>query len=259
MKSFHTQILILLKRISPCSITHTARTQVNVILQKILNKIINVSVQLLNDTGRTTLTTKTTTNAIRLLVTGELQKNMLVLGKQFRDEMAATCVFPPSLLRQQIKEFTASIRIGAFVSHFLSGVLEYLCVELLDVASLHCIKRHRRRIYSCDVQRSVEHDKEFHRLVRTLNIVICGGKGTKELVLPRSYIENTIRTISREIEGENVKIAEPVLAWIHHYIEHYLKELLVQADKLCMHTQRVKIAPKDILFVLEAMDRLRSA
>ena len=128
---------------------------------------------------------KEITNALKIILTGELLKNSLSEGDKSVDNFKntsekgsrqnkANIIFPPSIVEKFLRNFgNTKVMVTSAAPIFFAAVLEYLCYEILDLSSIYCKDDKRARITVRDMEISIRNDYELNNLFIKLNISFC--------------------------------------------------------------------------------------
>lgn len=202
MEHFDVYIHKVLKQVHPDTrISHESLALMNFIVNFLCVKIAHKAVMLVNPLNyeskkKTTTTAKKTISsrdiqaAVRLLLEGELPKHAVSSGTKAvtkytsfhpKSEKPTTAAekaglqFSVSrtsnLLRRNI-----SLRVGETASVYLAAVLEYICAEILELAGNNSKDHKMKTIMPRHMKEIVVEDKELHRLMRDLHVILPGVK-----------------------------------------------------------------------------------
>jgi histone H3/H4 len=249
MRTFKNYIHKLIKETSHATITMDAKLQLDAILMEIVKLIITTATRLLKTVNKITLTVKELVNATRLLFTGELLENILKEGdKRIKNDFySKKLVIPPSLVYQYIKiNKFPKMKISQKCSAYVAMIIEYICIELIDLASVQTLLTNHARITSTDLQNAVDNDRELSAFFNNngINFIIQNTH-----VLSQSSFSKLAHNILESIDSTDTKIAVKTNSVLQFYIEkQVLKNVLILAAKITKEQNRVKINRKDILF-----------
>jgi histone H3/H4 len=185
---FEVYISKVLKQICEnCGITFNAKQQLNSFICIFCKYISNISTELTIFGKRKTISEKEITNALKIILTGELLKNSLSEGDKSVDNFKntlekgsrqnkANIIFPPSIAEKFLRNFgNTKVMVTSTAPIFFAAVLEYLCYEILDLSSIYCKDDKRARITVRDMEISIRNDCELNNLFIKLNISFLGG------------------------------------------------------------------------------------
>jgi histone H3/H4 len=74
---------------------------------------------------------------------------------------------------------------------YMAAVLEYICVEIIDMASIMAKDDHRVRITVSDLELSIKADAEFSKLFNDNNIRFLGG-GVQQWIHPNLLVKKNV-------------------------------------------------------------------
>ena len=122
---------------------------------------------------RATMTSRDFQSAIRVLLPHELCKHAVSEGtkavcKFFAGERAAmrTYCFAHTKVHTAIKKLGISKRVGKGTGVYAAGVLEYLCSEVLELASKEATKS--KSLKMAHIQAAILHDEELNKMARRI-------------------------------------------------------------------------------------------
>lgn len=169
-------------------ITSDAKQQLNSILIIFSKKLAEISLRLTDISGKRTLSAKEVKGATEIFLSGELKNHAVAEGTkaitQYAENTAkgvsrqtkAGIIFPPSVTEKFLRRFDTSL---VMVTHtapvFLAAVLEYICMEIVELASLLAKEERRIRITVSDIESSVKNDTELLHIFSNNNIKFLGG------------------------------------------------------------------------------------
>jgi histone H3/H4 len=263
----------LLRNISICDITQEAKIHLDCILYHITNTIMNTSVNLLNMAvpNRLIITNKTLVNTVRIMFTGGLLTNILKEGDDIlrlnRTEIKKRLVFPICFFKSIFK--TKNIKVSKNCYVYMAAIIEYIAVEILDTSSAQTFIEKHIRITPRDIYMALICDKELSHIVTVCNIkhIDCGIKpkpieGTKPIIQDIRLYQNTynlllskhpfsriVRQLVNNHDMTECKISKDTFILLQHYIENYIVQLLINTNKLCLHSNRTKVTSDDVLFM----------
>lgn len=189
-KNHYYEIYIskVIKQISEnCGITSDAKQQLNSFLC-ILSKHISLVVTRLTIIGKKkTISEKEISNALSIVLNGELLKNSLIEGeraiKNFKNDdkkgsrqNKAGIIFPPSITEKFLRNFgNSKLMITSLAPIYMAAALEYLTYEILDLSCMYTKDNKRIRITIRDLEIITKNDFEINKLFTKLNISFLGG------------------------------------------------------------------------------------
>jgi len=169
-------------------ITSDAKQQLNSILIIFSKKLAEITLRLTEISGKRTLSSKEVQGATEIFLSGELKNISVSEGtkavKQYTEntkkgvsrQAKAGIIFPPSVTEKFLRRFDTSV---VMVTHtapvFFAAVIEYICMEIIELASLLAKEEHRIRITVSDIESSVKNDGELARIFSNNNIKFLGG------------------------------------------------------------------------------------
>jgi len=164
-------------------ITSDAKQQLNSILIIFSKKLAEITLRLTEISGKRTLSSKEVQGATEIFLSGELKNISVSEGtkavKQYTEntkkgvsrQAKAGIIFPPSVTEKFLRRFDTSV---VMVTHtapvFFAAVIEYICMEIIELASLLAKEEHRIRITVSDIESSVKNDGELARIFSNNNI-----------------------------------------------------------------------------------------
>ena len=191
---YGTYISKVLKSVAPDSgITASARNQVNSILITLSKRFTDIALELTSISHRKTMSIRELEKAVRLILKGDLMKHSLKEGekaiKNFSNnrksaegakgtsrQAKANIIFPPSISEKFLRRFdTSNVMVTYNSPIYLAAVLEYISMEILDMASQQAKDNKKIRITSKDLELGVRYDSELNQLITETNIEFIGG------------------------------------------------------------------------------------
>lgn len=175
------------------SLSTDACSQINFIINTLCNMFVSQarSLATLNNSG--TISSRNIESAVKEVLPSELAKHAVNVGMMFMNKKRKA-VFPVSkvhiLLQDYIKihnvhkesgrtvlETGGSVanRVNKNTALYLTGVLEYITDELVDLSASSAMSDRRRRINARDLQVVFENDEELKMLKAKMGIDILGG------------------------------------------------------------------------------------
>lgn len=76
----------------------------------------------------------------------------------------AGLLLPASRINRYLRSSSSMKRVGGSAPVYLTGVLEYVVSEILEVAGNHCLKAKRKRVSAEDVVVAVRGDSDLSKL-----------------------------------------------------------------------------------------------
>ena len=89
--------------------------------------------------------------------------------------------FPVGRIKRYLRDMQLADRIGAKAAVMLAGVLEYLCLEVLELAGVECEKDGFQRVKPNHLQKAVYSDDELSKLMYNTTL---SNAGTKQHIEP---------------------------------------------------------------------------
>jgi len=170
-------------------ITSDARQQLNSILIIFSKQIANLAHELTLIAGKKTISVKEINGAVMIYITGELQNHAITEGKKAVEEFnkninnkgssrqtKAGILFPPSVVEKFLRKFdTSMIMVTHGAPVFLAAVLEYICLEIIELSAILAKEDKRIRITVSDLESAIKSDVELSKLLTNNNIKFLGG------------------------------------------------------------------------------------
>jgi len=283
-------------------ITADARQQLNSILIIFTKKIADIALKLTKVAGKRTLSVKEVESAINVFLSGELREHAKSEGNKAVEnflnnldkkgtsrQSKAEIIFPPSVAEKFLRLFeTSLIMVTHTAPVYLAAILEYICMEIIELASEMAKDVRRIRITVADIELSSKGDTELNKLFMENNIKFLGGsvesyihpsllvkkqkiknkvseKNSKNfgvaikdikkyqkmgntLIFAKQPFEKFVRQIISDYKV-HVKISKNVFSIIQYILEDYLVNFLTEANNAALHAGRVKLMVSDIDFV----------
>ena len=184
---FEIYISKVLKQVCEQSgITSNAKQQLNSFICYLAKHISKIVIELTTFGKKKTISEKEVSNAVSVILSGELLKNSIIEGEKavfnFKNnnksktvtgsrQSKAEIIFPPSLAEKFLRLFgTSKIMITSLAPVFLAAVLEYITYEILDISSIYCKDNKRMRITVRDLEIIVRSDIELNELFNKIKI-----------------------------------------------------------------------------------------
>ena len=150
-------------------------------------RLSEISLRLTQYSKKRTLSIKEIESATKIFLSGELQTHAITEGtkavasygintkKGVSRQAKAGIIFPPSVVEKFLRCFDSSL---IMVTHtapvFLAAVMEYICMEIIELASMLAASERRIRITVSDIESSVKNDAELSRIFFNLKIKFLG-------------------------------------------------------------------------------------
>jgi len=253
-KSLSSPIHKLLNLICDRDITKSTLNQVNYILITFCRIVIEQCLQLLENVNKPMLNLKTLINSLRLLFTGETLRGMASMIEDTKETY-----IPRYFIKNLTKEIRPTIKIAKKFNLGLATIIEYLCINILELSSFQTMKERRVRITTRDLYLGIHHDKELSTLFKVHKIMIINGgvvplSGSKiqkgnNLLIPKLPFCNMIRYICKDIEGTDVKISKDTFTLLQYCIETYVVDFIRKAKRITSLHGRTKMVETDMMSV----------
>jgi histone H3/H4 len=254
------------------------RIQLNILLQILSQKIVDIVYILLSDRTKNTITISNVQNAIDIFLSGELKKNARDIATKVLDQKY-TLIIPNYLVEKYLRKFgTSKYKVSRQSITYLSAVLEYLLGEMLDLAFTYTKYQKRLRITVSDLEQSLQEDDEFQLVLLKYNIVFLNGNKIKNIpkqitqtrkkvrkngklrYLQGGKILKTIKKLQQQ--NNNIlpigsfrkmiheifkhKISESFVNNFQYFIESFLEDILTKSQQISLHSKRNKLDQSDI-------------
>ncbi len=264
-KSLFYYIPKLLKNVSSCYITRDAKRYMDQIILVITRQIIITCINLLSVTNKRVLNIRALVNASRLVLSGELLTNALEEGDthvklETNKDVRSSLIFSPSFFRNVVQDqIPQHLKISSKFPVFIASMMEYICVEILDLSSIQARKRNHVKITPRDIFLSIHYDVELLTLYKQCHIVMLGcgvvprnDESDKEsrclqssthLLLPRASFNTMIRSIC------DIKISKSAATFLQQYIEYFIIHLLQNTENMCKSIEKARITEDDLLYM----------
>jgi histone H3/H4 len=175
---FETYISKVLKQIAPNNgITANSKQQLNSAVCKIAQELSHNATLLTQISKKKTLSDKEVSNAVKVIMPGELAINSVQEGEKSVSKFTgedtkntsrqgkAGIIFPPSIAEKFLRNFGFSkIMVTKKAPVYLAAVLEYITVDILQLSSDLANDNKRVRITIRDLELSVRTDQELTSL-----------------------------------------------------------------------------------------------
>lgn len=96
------------------------------------------------------------------------------MKKPVRKSKRAGLILPVDRILKKMKAFFPNYRVQTNSAVFLTGVIEYLVAELLEISGSRTLESNRKRINPRDIKLAVNDDLEFDKLFKDVNIMQGG-------------------------------------------------------------------------------------
>ena len=182
----------LLKQVNPnIGITRGAMNEINLILYHMVENITRLSNTFIQHGHKATLSVREIYSSVKIFLPGELSKHAISEGTKAvtkynalraekepgqpkqRRSYGAGLTFPISRIGHLIRINMSSDRMGETAPVYLAAVLEYLCAEILELASQNVQSNKKVRITTRDLLLAIKNDEELNKLLN--NATLSGG------------------------------------------------------------------------------------
>ncbi len=127
---------------------------------------------------------------------------------------------------------------------YIAGVLEYLLVEMLDLAHAQCAKVYEKKLVFLHLQRALYFDRELSLMCRQFQIeFVYTGEDVLEL-----------KETQKMLKMMHVKTNKKTEVFLHKQIETYVLDLLKRTRQMCDHFGKTKMEASDIAFIFRQME-----
>lgn len=236
---------------STSSISHSAKLLLSNLITYIAIRIVRDAIGFQQYSGSSILNTKHIVNAIRTLFRNDaVMENMVSEGDRVvrieSNKLARKQLLlkPIGFKRIVLSVLPSSSKMGVKVPLFIAAAMQYMCVEILELALAQTSKL---RITPLDISSALYYDIELRRICDHLGIVILGTVGT---ALPAKPFSEMTHTLCADIEAVPVKISRTAMKLLQHYTEFVIVRLLRKANAICLYNNRIKVTVDDIQFAL---------
>ena len=215
-------------------ISLSAIHQLESILYTISNKIIDTTKKIQQKTDFETLCI-----TIDILFKNDLGTHMIKNG-QSGSLLFSTSSFHTLLIgtvKGNLKRST----------YLLTGAIEYLCNEILQVAELHAISNNRNKITVFDLVRGIQRDKDLYHVYKISKLCLLENFGVH--VLPYHPFHKLVKELLERVSEEKIKISKSAIKSLQLYIEKRLTTILGHAKDIRDYTGQSKLTGEDIDFV----------
>jgi len=297
--SFNNYTYLVLKQVHPdTSIAKSVNDRLSMYIRFAASKIARTAI-LINKTSKT-VTSREIQAAIRAIFPRELAKHAVSDGTKaitsFINEdsgshaVRAGIKFPPSRFDKIIRESGGS-RVGKTAGVYLAAVMEYLIVEILDLAGNAARDRKKVTITMKDVATVLQNDYELYELTKKFKIRFegintvehidkavypkmkqgpRGGKGKMQrgthisqikgqqkqidcLRLAKAPFQRLVREIAQDFKN-NLNFSQEALVMIQYHMEQKMIDRLRKANIIVLNSGRTRLSTKDILSA-EALEK----
>ena len=141
------------------------------------------------------------------------------------------------------------MKISAKCGIYLAFIIEYLCVEIIELSTVQAMISIHSRITSKDIQKAVDTDKELSTCFRTHNLQFTF---VNEVTLSKNSFSCLTHSILNHIDDTNSKISANANIFLQQYIEYtVVPAILTYSKQITTYNNRTKISSDDILFAYE--------
>ena len=203
-------------------ITSDARQQLNSILIMFATKISENTLRLTNFASKRTLSVKEVAGGVSLFLPGELKIHAISEGEKAVEQYTtnnkqkgtsrqakASIIFPPSVAEKFLRRFdTSLIMVTHTAPVYLAAVLEYICIEIIELASIMAKDERRIRITVSDLELSIKGDQELAKVFNDNNIRFLGG-GVQQWIHPLLLAKKNAKQESRGMKMKNKANGQP--------------------------------------------------
>ena len=154
---------------------------------EIMNDIINYSISILMKacnslkSNKKTLEAREIKTAVNLILPGELEKHAIVEGfksvtrakgnKDGSIQEKSELKFPISRISNEMKKLSLYERQGKMASVYMTSVIEYLVVEIIEVSVFTLYKKKRKTITVDDIKNTIKiKDAELVKLYENITL-----------------------------------------------------------------------------------------
>lgn len=300
-KYFDTYISKLLKERYPnFSMNGNSRDQINKLLITLCESIGYACFKSLKSNMKKTINIKNIKNILELYFKNKFLKDIIFNGEQClenlkdfntfqkntndkrsrytRKNIRAMIIIPPSLVEKFLRIYK-KILLSSEVSTFFAGCVEYILIEILDLAVNEVISQNKSRILIRHIEFGINKHEELKRLISILNITFIGGpvfpgihseltlkqegsnklktcikdikmlQKSNKLIIPKIQIERIIRKVLFN-DDTSLKVSKIVFISIQYIIERKILDILRKANIIALHTKKFKVNGSDISLVL---------
>lgn len=187
--NFRKYIYSVLKAVAPdTGISGDAHHELNLITLYLLKKFVNAANHVVAYSKKKTISSRDIQTSVRLILPGELAKHAITEGTKAvtkffsNDETGPTkraknvragLSFSVPRVSKVIRVWGIRTRNGAGAAVYLTGVVEYLIAEILEIASQVARDHKKKRITPRHIKLAVLLDSELNRLFR--DTILPGG------------------------------------------------------------------------------------
>lgn len=127
---------------------------------------------------------------------------------------------------------------------YIAGLLEYLLVEILDLAHAQCAKVYEKKLVFLHLQRALYFDRELSLMCRQFQIeFVYTGEDVLEL-----------KETQKMLKMMDIKTNKKTEVFLHKHVETYVLDLLKRTRQMCNHFGKPKIEASDIVFIFRQME-----
>jgi len=199
----------------------------------------------------------------------------------------ACIIFPPYLCEKFLRNFNNNqIMICKETPIILAAVLEYICSQILECVRDNLYNEKRTRFKTIDIDFAVKNDVELSYLFKKNNIKFINGflipyihptlllkieqtkpkkKSKKDPPILRNIKKfqkhgykltlcktSFITLVKNIIDGKfhkNVRLSPNIITVLQYLVEADMIELLFKANLLTLHSERVQLLERDVIFM----------
>jgi histone H3/H4 len=264
------------------SISLNAKQQLSSYICSFIFGLTEIACKLALVSKKKTLSTKEFSNALHLLLEGNLldlsikegltsinkyQHSKETLTTSTSRQVRSGIIFPPSLVDKLIrKKLNNKLVLSSLTPIFLASICEFISYEILDLSIFVCKKNRRSRITVTDIITAVENDIELSAFYNKLNVSFLDGgivseafslfnenKNNKKqiaLCLRKLPFRNLVKlSLHKNMTEGTQNMSKMSYTVLQYFIEQYIIKLFLQAKYLTTHAGRKKMTPNDILLV----------
>lgn len=257
--TFKSDIKHILSTLSLVYLSPYAHQQLDALFIHTCCLLVTHALRIVNNGKSNTLSISHIANATRILFTGELCTNLLIQGDKIINETThpITPIISVSTMSTLLSFIVPrKIHIASKCAWYIAYVMEYFCVELLDLTLSQTFLNHRDYITPHDLYMGIQIDSELKHFYTSNSFMILNQypEHEKNLLLPTHPFTEIIREITTQIEHEPIKISKPCFNTLQYYIEQYVIKILKKSNHVCQYNGRSKLTGNDIQFVIDNLN-----
>ena len=157
------------------------------------------------------------------------------------------------------------------IPYVITGIAEYLCVELFIASSMHAYMDKHIRITVRDIFLGIEGDNELNLFFKTNSILMIHSgvvplhitntephrttpriaelQKSSALILSKTVFSNAAHQFANYYsETAQQRISPAALLVLQRYVEYEMHRFIRKASSICAHSRRSKLRQKDVLF-----------